>query len=189
MDNKSKHDEILARGRLNLQANQQGHMTPQQKDWLKRDMKQERQRQYQLVYVSCAVFFVVGIILVLIPFLPIPIIAVPIVWSIGVVHWFGFVWVQQKPIRDDLEAGTVNSVTGYVDKSSEHGYHVTIDGTNYATPPDLYMTFDETQRYIIYFIPESKVVLSAESVTESSDLDTEIGNQTKASNNLDEVRQ
>jgi hypothetical protein len=167
MDNKSKHDdEVLARGHLNLQANQQGHMTAQQKDWLRRDMKEERHHQLRMVYMSCGVLLVVVVILALMPFLPIPMIAVPLAWGIGVALWYGVVWKQQKPIRDDLKAGKVNSVTGYVDKSTEHGYHVTIGDVNYATPPDMYRAFDETQRYIVYFTPESQIVLSAEIVTE-----------------------
>lgn len=170
MNNKNQHtDEILARGHLNLEANQQGHITAQQKDWLNHDMKEERQRQLQMVYMSCGVLLVVAVVLALMPFLPIPLIAVPILWGGGVAVWYGVTWRQQKPIRDDLDTGNVNAVTGYVDKSTEHGYHVILSGVNYATPPELYQVFDETQRYTIYVTPESKIVLSAEVITESED--------------------
>ncbi len=162
MNDKQNPDEILARGSLNLEANQQGHITAQQNDWLKQDMKLERQRQYRLIYASCAVFLVVAIVVVLMPFLPIPIIAVPIVWGIGVACWYGYVWMQQKPIRDDLEAGIVQAITGYIDKHNKDGYQITISGVNYTVHPDMYPIFDETQRFIIYVIPKSKIVLSAE---------------------------
>jgi hypothetical protein len=170
MDNKNKHnDELLARGHLNLHANQQGQMTAQQKDWLNRDIKEERQRQLQMVYISCGVLLVVAVVLALMPLLPIPLLAVPLIWGSGVAVWYGVVWKQQKPIRDDLDAGTVNAVTGYIDKNKEHGYHVILNGVNYATPPDLYPIFDETQHYTIYVTPKSKIVLSAEIITEPED--------------------
>ena len=169
MKNKNKYEDAsLTRGEQNLQANRQGQMTAQQKDWLWRDMKEERRRQLQMVYISCGVLLVVAVILALMPFLPIPAIVVPIAWGGGVALWYAIVWIQQKPIRDDLKAGKVDSVTGYVDKSTEHGYHVTIGDVNYATPPDMYHAFDETQRYVVYFMPTSKIVLSAEMATEPS---------------------
>ena len=174
MNSNNQHDEILARGRLNLEANQQGQMTPQQKDWLKQDMKEERQRQYQLVFVSCIVFLIVAIVLVLMPFLPVPILIVPFVWGVGVVSWYGYVWMQQKPIRDDLEAELVEAVTGYVDKKNvEQGFMVTIDGVDYVTHPDMYPIFDDIRRYIAYVIPKSKIILSAQAIIEADEYNRE----------------
>jgi hypothetical protein len=169
MKDDSKQGEILAGGRLNLEANQRGQITPQQKDQLQHDMKQEQQRQYQVIYVSFAVFIVVGMILVLIPSLPIPIITVPIVWGIGVALWYRYIWMQQKPIRDDLEAGEVQALIGYVDRNTTQGYHITISGVKYITHPDMYASFDETQRYTIYVLPRSKIILSSEIVIELND--------------------
>lgn len=169
MNNKNNHDEVLARGRLNLEANRQGEMTSQQKDWIQQDMNKERQRQYQMVYASCAIFVVVAIIIILLPSLPIPIIGLPIVWGIGFLAWYGFVWQQEKPLRADLDAGVVQAVTGYVDKSTEQGYSVIIGGIKYATHPDMYPAFDETLRYTIFVTPNSKIVLSAEITEDSSD--------------------
>jgi len=154
---------------LNLEANQQGQLTAQQKDWLKQDMKQERQRQYRLIYASFAVFLIIAMIVILMPSLPIPIVAVPLVWGIGIASWYGYIWMQQKPIRDDLDAGTVQAITGYVDKHKEEGYCITVSGVSYAVHPDMYPIFDETERYTIYVIPYSKIVLSAEIITETSD--------------------
>jgi len=167
--NNNKHAEILARGHLNLEANQQGKMSTQQKDWLRQDMKKERQRQYQMAFMSCVVFLVVAIIVILMPFLPIPIIAVPIIWGIGFALWYGYIWVQEKPIQDDLKAGGVQAVTGYIDKSTEQGYHVILGGVKYATHPDMYPAFDETLLYTIYVTSQSKIVLSAEIATSIDD--------------------
>ena len=158
----NKDNEILARGQLNLQANQQGKMSAQQKDWLQQDMKKERQKQYRLFFVSCAIFLMVAIVLVLLPSLPIPIIILPIILSMGLIAWGSFVWIQEKPIRNDIASGQVETLTGYVDKSTEQGYHITIGGVKYATHPDMYPAFDETLPYTIYVTPQSKIVLSAQ---------------------------
>lgn len=61
-------DPILTRGQANLEANQTGKITAQQKDSLGRDMRQARGRYRQNVIFSGIVSLVVTIILMIIPF-------------------------------------------------------------------------------------------------------------------------
>jgi len=169
METKNPTDPTLTRGLLNLQANRNGKITPQQKDWLRRDMRQARRQYNQQIVLSAIVFLVVTVVLALLPIVIIPVVFVPIIWGVGVALWYGYLWYQQQSIRDDLTNGTVASATGYIDKSTKHGYHITIDGVNYATPPEMYDTFSDTARYTVYVTPQSHIVLSAELIAETDD--------------------
>lgn len=85
--------------------------------------------------------------------------------------WYGYAWRQQSPIREDIDKGVVETATGYIDKSTRQGYHITIADVDYATPPDMYEAFSDTLGYIVYFLPQSKIVVSAEISPEYSDND------------------
>ncbi len=63
----------------------------------------------------------------------------------------------------------VQAITGYIDKYNQDGYRITMSGVSYTVHPDMYPIFDETQRFIIYVLPQSKIVLSAEIITDTSD--------------------
>lgn len=167
-EGKSAHSPQIG-GMGNLQANQQGNMSSAQKDRLRRDMRVARGVYNQQIVLSGIVFLVVMVVLALMPFVIIPVIFVPMIWGVGVLAWYAYAWGQQKPIRDDIQAGTVKTATGYIDKSSTHGYHITINGVDYVTPPDLYEAIGDTARYTVYVTPQSKIVLSAEVIDEPTD--------------------
>jgi|GEM_PF-1795686 len=169
MATKNKHDDTLTRGRVNLMANQAGKITAQQKDWLRRDMRDARRKYNQQIAISGIVFLVVAVVFALLPFVVIPVAFVPIIWLVCVLAWVAYAWYQQKPIRDDLNNGVVATATGYIDKSQKHGYHITIDGVDYATPPDMYEAFSDTAQYTVYVTPQSKIVLSADLIAETDD--------------------
>ena len=158
-------DDILTRGQANLEANQSGTISAQQKDRIKQDMKVARQDQLRIVYVAGILLFMVTVMLVLLPNLPIPIFAPLLIWMIGFTLWRTYIHKQQQPLRDDLERGRVESVTGYVNKTTKlGGYHVIIHDEAYETPPDMYHAFDETQEYTVYYTPNTRIVLSAERI-------------------------
>ncbi len=159
----------LTRGQANLVANQTGKITAQQKDSLRRDMRQARGRYRQEVIISGIVALVVTIILMIIPFDFIAPILVILIWGVLVMIWYGYAWMQQSPIRKDIDKGIVETATGYIDKSTRQGYHITIADVDYATPPDMYEAFSDTQGYTVYFLPQSKIVVSAEISPEYSD--------------------
>lgn len=164
-----KTDPTLTRGQANLMANQAGQITAQQKDWLKRDMRIARNRYRQLMIVSGIVALVVMIILMVIPFTAIPPIFSVFTWAILITGWYVYAWYQHKPIREDIARGEVQSVTGYIDKNKAQGYYVNIAGVDYSTPPEMYDAFSDTDHYIVYVLPDSKIVLSAETSPENYD--------------------
>lgn len=153
---------VLSRGQANIEANRQGKLTAQQKDGLQDDLKQARRQAWKQVYLSAMVLLVVIVVILLMPYLPITIVVPILLWLGGVGVWYAYSWWTQKPIREDITDGTVVPITGYIDKSTTHGYHVTVQQVDYATPPKLYDAFDETERYTLYVTPRSKIVVSAE---------------------------
>lgn len=166
---KQKIDSTLTRGMVNLQANQQGKISTQQKDRIRRDMREARQRYNQQIILSGVVFLVVAVVLALMPFVVIPVVFIPFIWAVGVALWYAYAWYEQQAIRTDLSAGIVTTATGYIDKSTRDGYHITIDGVDYATAPDIHEAFNDTARYTVYVTPNSKIVLSAEVIDEPAD--------------------
>ena len=169
MKTQQQINSILTRGMVNLEANQQGKITDRQIARLRHDMREARGRYNQQIALSGLVFLIVTVILALMPFVIIPVIFVPLIWVGGVISWYIYAWYQQKPIRDDIADRQVASVTGYIDKSRQHGYHIIVDAVTYATPPDMYDAFNDTARYAVYVTPRSHIVLSAEVIDEPID--------------------
>lgn len=158
-------DETLQRGPGLIQANQKGKIAPLQMDWLMRDVRAERQRQMRMVYISALVFLVITVVFALMPYLPIPIIAPPLIWLFGVILWYIWIRYKENSIMQDIKEGKAQGVTGIISKSTKQGYHVRVNGIDYNTSPDMYKIFVEGQPYNVYFTPKSKIVLSAESLT------------------------
>ncbi len=167
MNKQKQTDETLQRGPGLIQFNQAGQIAPLQMDWLVRDLRAERQRQLKLVYVSGVIFLVITVVFALMPYLPIPIIAPPIIWGIGVIVWA--IWLRQKQasVMRDIKEAKAQAITARISKSLKNGYHVTANGIDYATTPDMYSIFREGELYILYVTPHSKIVLSAEAVDKS----------------------